>query len=177
MRKLSIGRRIKYDVVRELRTLRLWSESLNFPKAPWEGRGYYNWKLPMPRALVSPPAARVPVQAACIHVLISAAERLASQKLPGLEHARVFAIVSLPDLFSSEICIFFDPDYQASFHTRDSADERWTLKPNDSPIRRFSLSLPSDFEEWGFDTFYRDDTFDPPYIEEGETWLIGETSK
>jgi Protein of unknown function (DUF3916) len=131
----------------------------------------------MARALVSPPAVRAPVQAACIQVLINAAERLASKKPPGLEHARVFAIVGFPDLFRSEICIFFDPDYQASFHARDSADERWTLKPNDSLIRRFSLSLPSDFEERGFDTFYRDDTFDPPHIEEGETWLIGETRK
>lgn len=114
------------------------------------------------------------MQATCTQVLIDAAERLTNKKPRGLEHARVFAIIGFPNLFNSEVCVFFDPDYFASFQARDSNDERWTPKPSDSLIRRLGLRLPSGFEEQGFNAFTRDDTFDPPYIEEGETWLIGE---
>lgn len=174
MRRLNLGGRVKYDVVRELRALRRWSENLSFPAAPFEGHGYYHWKLPMPRALVSSPMARRPVQATCAQVLIDAAARLANEKPRGLEHARVFAIIGFPDLFHSEVCVFFDLDDLAAFCARDSDDDRWTLKPSDSLVRRLGLSLPRGFEEQGFDTFNRDNTFDPPFIEEGETWLIGE---
>lgn len=131
----------------------------------------------MPRALVSSPTARRPVQATCSQVLIDAAARLANEKPPGLTHARVFAIIAYPDLFNSEVCVFFDPDYLASFCVRDSHDERWTPKSNDSLAGRLGLSLPSGFEEQGFDTFSRDDTFDPPRIDDGEVWLVGEAGR
>ncbi|MGQ3040277.1 MAG: DUF3916 domain-containing protein [Brevundimonas sp.] len=147
---------------------------MSFPPGPFEGRGYYHWKLPMPRALVSSPTARQPVQAICVQVLMDAAERLAAEKPQELNHARVFAIIGFPDVFSSEVCIFFDPQYLASFCARDRADERWTRKLGEGLVSRLGLSLPTGFEERGFDTLSRDDTFEPPYVEEGETWLIGE---
>lgn len=91
-----------------------------------------------------------------------------------MEHARIFAIIGFPDMFSSEVCIFFDPNYLAAFCARHRDDERWTRKSSDSLVGRLGLRLPPGFEEQGFDTFTCDATFNPPYIALGETWLVGE---
>ena len=52
MRRLNSKRRIKFDTVQELCRLRLWAASLTFPSAPYEGQGYFNWKMPVLQHLV-----------------------------------------------------------------------------------------------------------------------------
>jgi hypothetical protein len=77
-------------------------------------------------------------------------------------------------MFSSEICVFFDPNYFASFCDRDTEEQRWSAISNTSRVDQLGLAIPQGFTARGFDTIYRDGTFDPPYVEAGETWLIGE---
>ncbi len=106
--------------------------------------------------------------------LIDGAKRLAGLKPPGLSQTHVVVTVGFPDMFHSSICVFFDADALASFSDRDYEDEHWTAKPGASLVGGLGLTLPQGFIERGFDTYYRDDTLDPPWVEENETWLIGE---
>ena len=124
--------------------------------------------------LVSPPWARRPVQSACAQVLIDATKRLAQLKPRELRHARVVTVLGFPDMFPSEICIFFDPAYFASFCKRDTPEECWTAKPTSELTRQLPLTIPAGLAVLGFDTVYRDATIDPPHVETGQIWLIGE---
>lgn len=175
MRRLnSSGGVPKHDIVREMRALRRGLQDQSFPVGPYEGRGYYHWKLPTSHYLVSAPTARLPVQATCAQILLDTAKRLAQEKPQGLKHTRVYAIIDFPNMFQSEVCVFFDPDCIAELTACNSDDYRWTRKSGGSLVDRLGLSLPVGFEELGFDTYSRDDSVDPPFIEEGEIWLIGE---
>lgn len=77
-------------------------------------------------------------------------------------------------MFASEVCVFFEPAYFDAFTRRDDPDDRWTPRPlGDSLVRRLGLTLPDAFIEQGFDSFSRDTTFNPPWIETNEVWMIG----
>ena len=174
MRRLNSKRRIKFDTVQELRRLRLWAASLTFPAAPYEGRGYFNWKIPVHQALVSGQSARFAVQSACGQILVDAALQLAQRKPDSLSHTQVVAVIGWPDMFFSEICVFFDQEYFADFCSRDSQDEIWTPRSDQRLIDELDLAVPSGMSVRGFDTVERDDTVDPPYVRTNQTWLIGE---
>ncbi len=164
--------RYKHDAVREMRRLRRRADALAFPDAPWEGRGYWNWKLPVHATLVRGESARRPVQAACAQVLIDTARRLAGEKPRALAQARVVAVLPWPDLFGGEVCVFFDPGYFAGFCERDGDYQRWTPRTDAGLVERLGLTVPADFTVRGFDTLDRDD--EPPFETLGEIWLIGE---
>ncbi len=166
------GARDRYDVVRELRALRRRADVLVFPAAPWEGRGYHNWKIPVRSDIVRGPGARRPVQAACAQLLIDTAARLAAEKPTHLGETRVVAILGWPDLFASEICVFFDPAAYDAFRQRDDEWRRWTPRADQALVRHLALRVPAGFAVEGFDTLYRDD--DPPLEVTGQAWLIGE---
>lgn len=155
-----------------MRRLRRHADRLTFPAAPWEGRGYWNWKLPVHAALVQGEHARPPVQTVCAQVLIDTARRLADQKPCDLAQARVVAALPWPDLFGGEICVFFDPEYFAAFRARDDDYQRWTPRTDAGLVERLGLTVPAGFAVRGFDTLHRDD--EPPFETVGETWLIGE---
>jgi hypothetical protein len=99
---------------------------------------------------------------------------LSQSKPANFAHARVVAVIGFPDMFDSELCVFFDPEYFAEFCNRDSEEQRWTPRSDQSLVDELKLSVPSGFSVRGFDTVNRDDTFDPPFVETNQTWLIGE---
>jgi hypothetical protein len=174
LRDLTTGGRVRYDAVRELRHLRRWAAELSFPTTPFEGHGYRHWKIPVPRALIEGPHARRPVQAACAQVLIDGAESLIGLRPLELQHVRVVAIVGFPNMFNSEICLFFDPDYFAGFCDRDTDSQRWTRKPDADLVATLGLTIPTGFNIQGYDTVDRDESISPPWAEANQTWLVGE---
>uniref|UniRef100_B0T521 DUF3916 domain-containing protein n=1 Tax=Caulobacter sp. (strain K31) TaxID=366602 RepID=B0T521_CAUSK len=165
----------RQDPVRALRGLREWAAGLGegWDWLPYEGRGYFHWKIPVGRSLVSGRRARLAVQTRCAQVLIDAAAALAARKPKTLRHTRVVAIIDLPDMFASEICVFFEEAYFEEFAPRNSEDQTWTLS-GDTLARRWNLRTPQGFSEIGYHTVTRDTDFDPPRSEEGEVWMIGE---
>lgn len=167
----------RYDVVRKCRSLRRWADGFagrwrDIPAGQW---GYWNWKIPMPRALVSASRARLPVQKVCAQALVDAAWRLSQASSSEMAHARVVAVVSFPDMFASEVCVFLSEDYFKGFCERDSDDQRWAPMPASNGFAaRLGLRLPAGFQERGYRETCRDETVDPPRVAEGEVWLIGE---
>lgn len=161
MRNLFGGRR--QDPVRALRALRAWASALgeDWDWRPYEGRGYWHWKIPVGRALVSGKGARLAIQSRCAQVLID------------VSGARVVAIINLPDMFGSEVCVFFDEAFFEGFAPRDSEDHTWT-PIDDSLARRWNLRPPKGFGEVGYRTVTRDTDYGSLRVEEGEVWMIGD---
>ncbi len=172
-RNLFDGRR--QDPVRALRALRVWAAALgeDWDWRPYEGCGYFHWKIPVGRALVSGRGARLAIQSRCVQVLIDAAADLAARKPKSLRHTRVVAVINLPDLFASEVCVFFEQAYFKDFAPRDSADQAW-MPIDDSLARRWDLQAPEDFGEVGYRTVTRDIDYGSNRVDEGEVWMIGE---
>ena len=177
MGRVDPSGRNRYDAVRKCRSLRRWADGFaeRWRDIPAGQRDYWNWKIPMPRALVSAPGARLPVQKVCAQALVDAAWRLSQASSPEMAHARVVAIVSFPDMFASEVCAFLSEDYFNGFCERDDDDQRWAPMPASNGLAaRLGLRLPAGFQERGYWETCRDETADPPWITEGEVWLIGE---
>jgi len=158
-----------------MRALRRWSGRIgdDFDWRPYEGRGYFHWKLPVLSSIVEGPSAREAVQARVAQILIDAARNLVAKRPAGSSGAKVVAIVSLPDMFGSEVCVFFDPSYLANFMRRETGEEIWS-PAIESLADRWKLSLGKGFKEVGFNYLRRDEDDDPVRIEAGQIWMVGE---
>lgn len=165
----------RYDIVRRMRTLRRGSERLStdFDWKPYEQHGYFHWMLPVLSSIVEGPFAREEVQARVAQILIDAARNLVARRPLEQSKAKVVAIVSLPDMFGSEVCVFFDQTYLANFMCREVGEEIWR-RTRESLVDRWKLDLGDGFREVGFSYVRRDEDFEPPMVETGHVWMIGE---
>ncbi|MEM9506849.1 MAG: DUF3916 domain-containing protein [Cyanobacteria bacterium P01_E01_bin.35] len=106
-------------IKRRLNALDYWSHSFQgyFP-SDVKNSEYWNWKIPVLDILVNPPKTTRKIQARCLNSLIQAANYLIEARPLELSFARVTLLITYPGMFSSEICIFFDPNYFDSFFNR-----------------------------------------------------------
>ena len=157
-----------------MRALRRWAKSFAgyFPTEHATQR-YMNWKIPVLDRLVRPATTTAAIQAHCAQCLIDAAAFVAEAKPVELAQARAVAIIDLPDMFGSEVCVFFDENYFQSFTDRTTDWQRWTLLPKArNVIDEMGLLLPDTFVAVAFAEVIRDqETGD---VREGEVWLVGE---
>ncbi len=158
--------------------MQAWASQMDdwFPTGPIrEDKGYDHYKIPVESWLVAPPIATDAVYARCANAILAAAVNLAKAKPERFQLARVAAIIGHPDMFGSEVCVFFDPQYWRTFAARDSEDDRWRALPAECSLSaRLGIAVPSGFIEQGYATWWRDDTFDPPYEVSNETWIYAE---
>lgn len=135
---------------------------------------FANEKIPAESWLVSPPIVTAEVQRRCAQAVLYAAANLARVKPPEAATARTAAIVDYPNMFGSEVCVFFDPGYWEMFAARDEDDYRWKPLPESySLAQRLGLTVPEGFVERGYHTWWRDDD-EPPQVFENETWIYHE---
>ncbi len=179
MRRISLHRpnaKVR-NAARHLRALRRWAEGFDgaFPVAR-AGARYVNWKIPVLDRLVRPPTTTPAIQRECAQCLIDAAAEIARAKPVELAHARSVAIIALPDLFESEVCVFFDEAYFGAFTDRASEGQQWTPLPKTrSLVDELALRVPDGFGALGFAEMIRDER--SGQTREGEIWLIGDTSE
>jgi hypothetical protein len=176
VRRISIHRpnaKVR-NPARHLRALRRWAEGFDgtFP-VEHAARRYMNWKIPVLDRLVRPPTTTSAIQRECAQCLIDAAAHIAQAKPIELAQARSVAIIDLPDLFGSEVCIFFDEAYFASFTDRTSEGQQWTPLPKTrSLVDEMALRLPDGYSVLGFAEVIRDE--ESGETREGEVWLVGD---
>jgi hypothetical protein len=170
--------------LKQLAELDAWPTRLSptFP-GPMSGAKYWHEKIPVRRSLVRS-GASVRTKGRCAQALVNVAAQLARIKPSAAASARVTAVVSLPDMFDSEVCIFFDEAYFDAFKSRDGLPthdrqvDHWArLPPERSIVRELNLVLPDKFKEIGFSTHWEDHTFNPPWVENGEAWIVGEVDQ
>jgi hypothetical protein len=178
MRRISVHRpdaKVR-NPAGQVRALRHWAESFAgyFP-VEHAAQRYMNWKIPVLDRLVRPPTTTPAIQAQCAQCLIDAAAHVALAKPADMAHARTVAIIDLPDMFGSEVCVFFDEPYFQSFADRTSEWQRWTpLSKSRNLIEQMGLRLPDGLVVAGFAEMIRDE--ETGEASEGEVWLVGECS-
>jgi hypothetical protein len=113
-------------------------------------RGYWNWKIPVDVRLVEGSQATADVQRACAQLIIDGCASLLSVKPAWAAAYRVTGLVCLPNMFSSEICLYLDELYFRSKvdpdSTQDGHQERIEGR---SLASEWGLTLPDGVAEMG----------------------------
>lgn len=176
MRRMSFDRpRAKVrGIKRRLGAIDKWSESFEgyFP-SEYSTEPYWNWKIPVLDRMVEPPTATSRIQAHCAKAMLNAAQHISAAKPSQYKNAIVTVLITYPEMFSSEICVFFAPEYYESFFKRD--DEYQSLVPikGKSLSKSLAFPIPSAFSEAGFIFKTKDEWDGDVTTFEGEWWSYG----
>lgn len=159
---------------RRLRAFETWSKSFldYFPEHITEEEQYWHIKIPVDIRLVQGKYTDKITQAQCAQNLINATHQIYQAKPLNLKQYRVTCIICLPDMFTSEICIFTSEKY-FKYHTElcDRKSEELDIILNRSLAKEWKLILPQGFSEKGI---IRNDLDweDEEYF--AERWYFGE---
>lgn len=144
-------------------------QTVAFP-LPHRGGAYWHLHLPVARDFIDTTATPSGVRRLCVQTLIDRAFHLVSIA-PNDLNTRVIVAVCLPELWRSQIIVFFGSEYYDSFFNRDSEDQNWTPLPkNRSLEREWNLRVSDGFSQRG----YKEELHDTNFAFVGEIWLIGQ---
>ncbi|MHA7000258.1 DUF3916 domain-containing protein [Aeromonas schubertii] len=143
MRRISVNRpkeKVR-GIKRRLRALDNWADSFEgcFP-SEYADEKYCNWKIPVLDRLVGPPTTTNEIQAHCAQAILRAVKHLFEARPDEYNYAIVSALITYPQMFGSEVCIFFDKEYYDSFYDRNSEWQSLT------PIENRKLSSVLNFD-------------------------------
>jgi hypothetical protein len=142
-----------------------------FP-APDSGCDYWHLHLPVTQTFIDSRRTSSKVRRLCVQTLIERAYHL-WQLTPEGEDVRVVAAIVLPQLWASQIIVFFGPTHFNGFFDRNSQHQKWDLIQNRSLINKWNLMLPRNFEERGYDEV----THDEEATFKSQVWFIGNLSQ
>lgn len=167
MRRVSIHR--AYAKVRGLKrhinALDQWAQNADTwnPEVS-EHDDFWHRRIPVLDRLVNPPTTTYRIQRQAINALLLAAQKL-SDKLKDRPECRIAVLLTLPDLFQSEITVFFDQDYYKTFYYQQDL-----LPDTQKPSKLFNLELPPSFVELGNLVEWQTETEDGDTIQCSEQW-------
>lgn len=173
MRQLSLRPDQKLrGINRRLRALHTWASGFEgwFPPEAGRNSRFNNFKIPVLDRLVRPPQTTRAIQATCITELLRAAQRLAAAKPAHLHKTcRIGVLLTLPDMWDSEVTVFYDLDYYRSFLHKDATCA------GRSVCAEFGIAKPEHFIEAGSLVQWADTGDDGTTItHRSEWWTIGE---
>lgn len=174
MRQISVHRphaKVR-GIPRRLRELAAWADAFEGFYPDHGEAGYLNWKIPVLDRMVEGRTALPEIRRLCFLEMIRAAEHLIAARPPNVV-SRVTVLISCPDWFGTEICIFPEHPYRSNFFERDRVWEKWRSIPDATPMsERLRIDLPVGFDEMGYSTWYAADDDFPE--RSGEIWAFGE---
>jgi hypothetical protein len=177
MRKLINPNRKLRGIPRRLRSLRIWSDSFanNYPTDNQldPGDSYWNYKIPVELNLVEGRHSTLEIKRACAQELINACSHLISAKPKSNGFSRVTCVICIPDMFTSELCIYLDQEYFES-HTIGHKNEYGEARviQGRSLASEWNLTLPSDMGERGVSKNFH--SLEGEWQDTGECWYFGE---
>lgn len=161
---------------RRLNILKKWPDSFKifFPKNT-PNEDYWNCKLPILSGIVDNENVTYEVKRECIQYLINAVENIINLKTTHFtnDSCKIISLISIPDLFSSEITIFFNQEYYEHFFKRSGKHQTWQSVDNTrSLLKEYNIKLPTNIvlQEVGF----IENIIDEDYSYQGEVWAIGQ---
>lgn len=172
MRRLSVHRpkaKVR-NPARRLRTLREWAEGAKGKYPSRKEEKYVNWKIPVLDRLVDAPTARHEWQVQTLESLLIAARHFVEAK-PETEHGRswVAVLVGFPNMWSSEVTVFFDRDYYKSFLGVDEHMRHRSL------CEEMGLTVPAGMIEVGSMAIWEEEDEQGRIFQASEErWTIGE---
>ncbi len=79
--------------------------------------------------------------------------------------------ISLPNLWDSQIIVFFGDEYFSNFFTRNTPEQKWEeLPPNRSIAKALKLTIPKNSTEKGYLEHIKDEDWES----HSEIWFFGE---
>lgn len=176
-RRLNRDHRTKVrNIPRRLKALNRWAETFYCPERALfsENEHYWNFKIPVEINLVQGKYSTLRDKAACAQALINACSNLITVTADIDYRPRITAVICLPDMFTSEICLYRSEDYYQSFITEDRSENgAFALIKERSLAAEWGLILPANVQELGITHEYygsedRDEWFT------GERWYYGQ---
>lgn len=140
----------------------------HFPQ-PHPNSGYWHLHLPVASGFIDSAATPHCARKLCVQILLERAFHLTTLAPPD-QLSRVVVAAALPDLWASQIIVFFSQEYFSSFFTRDSDQQKWIALNEKSLAKKWSLALPKEFEEKGF----RQEIVDEDRSFINELWFFGQ---
>lgn len=157
---------------RRMRSLRKWPEQCSgyFPERDEfaESPQYWNWKIPTHCGLLEGKYTNHGIQRESAQILINACAAMIAAKPEWAASYRVTCVVCLPDMFTSEICIYVQEAYFQSHTapTRNSGGFSDVITGR-SLAQEWGLLIPQGMGELGVALDYRG-------YEDKDNWFIGE---
>ncbi len=145
---------------------RIEEEAAVFPAS--DACGYWHLHLPIARGLVDSQSIPYGVRRLCAMTLIQRASHLA-RCAPVSEGTRVVAAITLPELWDSQIIVFFGEDYFAGFFDRKDDAQIW--EPiNEQLSKRWDIEMPQGFTERTFVVVNKEGEG----VQRSQIWFVGE---
>ena len=167
-RRLALSNKKIRNVPRRLKALATWASDFKgyYPNDLTQEGKYCHWKIPVITTLVEGKQATDAIRRECAQQLINVAGHLTLARPAEANSSRIVTSIVLPDMFSSEICIYTNLDYHRShippanseccIDNRSLADE-WGLELAEGMKERgirCSVEIDDDqfyqFEQWYF---------------------------
>lgn len=176
MRRLALSDKKLRNIPRRLRAISRWADSFegwfleDFPVR----RGFENFKIPVIETLVEGKQTTPAIQAHCAQQLINAAAHLIQARPDDTPECWVVAGILVPDMFSSEVCVYIDKSrYLGSTQPFEYDYFRQTRITGRSLANEWGLILPPGLHEVGFHFIHEDEGGEQF---ESEHWYFGEVN-
>jgi len=172
MRRLSIHRpneKVR-NPKRHIKSLEKWASSFKDYYPVRSKERYVNFKINTLDRLVQGPTSRYEWKQAAFNQLVIAAKNIVDSK-PDFEKGKSWVAILLcyPNLWLSEVTVFFDKEYYESFIPHIEEIE------NNSILKKYLIKLPDNFFELGYMIHWNDeDENGNSYTVNQERWTIGE---
>jgi hypothetical protein len=174
MRRLSFSRpnqKVR-NPERHIRSLQKWAADFKGYYPERNSESYINFKLWTLDRLVEGPQSKYEWQQAALQQLMVAAKNLYDAK-PESEKGKswVAILLSYPNLWSSEVTVFFDKEYYEKFRPQASCIN------SESVLNKYDLKVDRPFSELGYIESWEDEDEDGKiFIFNQERWTIGESA-
>lgn len=170
MRRLALSDKKVRNIPRRLKALAEWATRFEgyFPDDLTLDQKYSNWKIPVITTLVEGKQSTTAIRKECAQQMINAAHNMLQAKPQNAIDSRVVAVICLPEMFSSEICVYTDLDYHRAHIPLFDSEH---CPSNKSLAAEWGLELPGGMKERGL-CYTAEDSDGQPY--EVERWYFGE---
>nr|WP_024965722.1 DUF3916 domain-containing protein [Pantoea sp. IMH] len=178
-RRLNSDHRTKVrNIPRRIKALNRWADTFHSPERSVfaEDEHYWNFKIPVEINLVQGKYSTRKTKAACAQALINACSNLITATAGRNYSPRITAVVCLPDMFTSEVCLYRSEDYYQSFITEDRSETGASALIKERSLAvEWGLILPANVQEIGITLEYygsedRDEWFTR------ERWYYGQVT-
>lgn len=176
-RRLNRDYRTKIrNIPRRIKALNYWAGAfLNPLRADFpEDQHYWNYKIPVDINLVEGKHSNKKTKADCAQALINACSNLMLATVDCYYSPRITAVICLPDMFTSEICLFRSEEYFQSFISEGSSENSSSaILRERSLAKEWGLILPDGVQELGIALEYHGGD-DPDEWFISERWYYGQ---
>lgn len=158
-------------IKRRLIALDKWADSFEgyFP-SEYSSENYWNWKIPILDRMVNTPTTTKELQVHCANAMLRAASHIEKSRPEESKSAIVTVLLTYPDMFSSEICVFFDKEYYEGFFERSGEEQKLTKLSSGSLVQDLGLVLPKGFNEVGYHCVIKDEWEGKVSVYEEDWW-------